>query len=204
MKQLYSDHIHEGVGFSTDGENAYLNGEKPLFMWPEAVRKSQTLEATTSHHIEWQAGREWNRRLVMFYRQRVSQDPRLSTLESENAALKQRVQELESACAAMLSAEERGNGYDRFLALSKMATLLNRPAESPWKREVPTRAGFYWFVEDRAGAQPELIQVKEFGSRLQPHLSCYNLEGRWGGYSPQSLLQEHPGLFAGPIEPPAI
>jgi hypothetical protein len=66
MKQLFTKYIHHGIGFSKNGHIAYLQGEKPEFMFPEGT----LIEPTVNHHIEVQVGRTqtYKRPLVMFYR----------------------------------------------------------------------------------------------------------------------------------------
>ena len=64
MKQLLKKYIHENIGFSKNGNDAFLRGEKPEFMFPDGTLIIETIP----HHIELKVGRTFRRPLVMFYR----------------------------------------------------------------------------------------------------------------------------------------
>ena len=65
MKQLLTRYVHEGIGFSKNGHEAYLRRERPEFMFPAGT----LMEPTICHHIEIKVGRTYKRPLVMFYRE---------------------------------------------------------------------------------------------------------------------------------------
>ena len=61
--RLKLKHEHDGVYFSHNGHAAYLNGEKPAFMWPSGC----DIVPTVRHHIQRKRPFGYSYELVMFY-----------------------------------------------------------------------------------------------------------------------------------------
>ena len=65
MKQVLKKYINNGIGFSKNGHDAFLRGEKPEFMFPEGT----VVQSTEKHHIEIKVSNTYRRPLVMFYKE---------------------------------------------------------------------------------------------------------------------------------------
>lgn len=65
MRQLLTKYIHEGIGFSKNAHEAFLNGEKPEILFTVGSK----IFPTRPHHIEIKVGNTFKRPLVMFYRE---------------------------------------------------------------------------------------------------------------------------------------
>ena len=64
--RLKLKHEHDGIFFSHNGHAAFLNGEKPIFMWPAG----SDVIPTCSHHIQRKYAYGYTYGLVMFYKLR--------------------------------------------------------------------------------------------------------------------------------------
>lgn len=73
MKPAAFRHANEGVLFTADGHKAYLRGEKPKLLWPEADRG--TLEPTKEYRIGILAEDVMEDAVLMFYRRRPTESP---------------------------------------------------------------------------------------------------------------------------------
>ena len=65
MRKLYPDsRYHDGIGYSKNGNEAFLRGERPQFL----IKDFKNWKITTPHHIEKGSGRGFRRFLVNFFK----------------------------------------------------------------------------------------------------------------------------------------